>query len=159
MARRIIFALLALAATACQPAPPPEISLPGARPIAYDAIRDASGVLGFAEPLLGPEFGKNYSTRVGPGSSRLDATAVAGAWELPLTTTTNEVAQSLRGLGTLDDVRDYRDGSIWIADYRTPGSQAVRLLLIDGTNRAFETKAALEVRPGPHIYLIAYRKP
>lgn len=159
MARRMIVALLMLTATACRPAPPPEIGLPGARVIAYDAIRDASGVLGYAESLLGPEFGKYDSALVEPGSSRVDASVVTGAWELPPATTADRVAQTLRGQGTLDDVRAYRDGSIWVADYRTPGSQAVRLLLIDGTNRAFETRAAPAVRPGPHIYLIAYRKP
>ncbi|BAU88985.1 L-sorbosone dehydrogenase [Methylorubrum populi] len=69
------------------------------------------------------------------------------------------MVQNLRARGTLEDVRDYRDGSIWMADDRMPRAQAVRLHLIDGTNRAFETKASPAVRPGPHIDLIAYRKP
>ena len=92
-----------------------------------------------------------------PGASLVDRSMVVGAWELPAATGKDEVARLLRARGVLDRVSDHRDGQIWSADYRTHGSYPVRFLLIDGTHRFFESRAVPEARPGPHIYLIAYR--
>lgn len=156
---RIVLTLAVLAATTCRPALALDLGLAGARPIAYETIRDASGVLGYAESLLGPEIATGYGAGMGPGASLAEPSAVAGAWELLQTTSLNEFARRLRSQGVIEDVREYRDGSLWIADYRSGEGEPVRLLRIDGNNRAFETKAAPEVRPGPHVYLIAYRKP
>jgi hypothetical protein len=153
------FAIVTLAAAACQPAPAPEIGIAGATPIAYDAIRQGSGVLGYAESLLGPDLATKYDVAVGPGASAVEAKAVAGAWELPAGTRPEAVAEALRARGTLGRAREREDGQIWIADWRPNRGAPVRLLLIDGTSPAFERRAAPEVRPGPHVYLIAYRIP
>jgi len=156
--RRALVPLSVLLA-ACEPAPAPDIRVPGARPIAYEAIRDASGVLGYAEALLGPGIATGYVASVGPGTSHADARSVVGAWELPATTRAEDLVRILGSHGTLNRVGTYRAGQLWIADYRTPGSYPVRLLLIDGNNPTFAETAAPEVRPGPHVYLLAYRKP
>lgn len=146
-----------MALTACQAEPAPDIDLPGAHPIAYEAIRDASGVLGYSESLLGPTLATKYETRLGPGASYVDRSVVAGVWELPPSARADQLRQFLRERGTLDRIRDYSDGQLWIADYQARGRLPVRLLLIDGAHPAFETEAVSEVRPGPHVYLIAYR--
>lgn len=150
--------MVALATASCQSAAMFEIGIPEATPIAYADIQKASGVLGYAEPLLGPTFATKYSVPVGPGASLVDPATVAGAWELPLTTKIDALAQSLRARGSVDRVREFRDGQIWIADFSRVGQPPVRLMLIDGSNPTFNTSAVPEVRPGPHIYLIAYRK-
>ena len=128
-------------------------------PVAYDAIRQGSGVLGYAESLLGPDLATKYDVAVGPGASAVEAKTMAGAWELPAGTKPDAVGATLRARGTLERARDRENGQIWIADWRPNGGAPVRLLLIDGTNPAFERRAAPEVRPGAHIYLIAYRIP
>jgi hypothetical protein len=152
-----------LATAACQSGSASDIQVPGglagARPVSYDTIRQASGVLGYAEALLGPELATRYQVPVGPGASVVEPAVVAGAWELPAGTRTDEVAASLRATGTLDRARDRENGQLWIADWNASGKAPVRLLLIDGTNPAWESRAVPEVRPGPHIYLIAYRRP
>jgi len=139
------------------PAPVPDVGLPGARPVAYEAIRDASGVLAYAESLLRPGLPVRRGMQGGPGASFVDRSAVVGAWELPAPIRTEELARLLRAGGVLDHVSDFRDGQIWSADYRTHGSRPVRLLLIDGTHPFFESRAVPEARPGPHVYLIVYR--
>lgn len=158
------FAAATLGATAaCQPGAAADIQvpgdLPGARPVPYDGIRQASGVLGYAEALLGPELATRYQVPVGPGASVVEPSVVAGAWELPAGTRADDVAATLRSTGTLDRPRDRENGQLWIADWQASGKAPVRLMLIDGTNPAWESRAVPEVRPGPHIYLIAYRKP
>ncbi len=151
--------MVTLATAACQPDTAFDIGIPSARPIGYDSIRQASGVLGYAEPLLGPALATRYQVPVGPGASAVDAAVVAGAWELPLDTRVPDMAAALRARGVLDRVRDQADGQLWIADYRPHGREAVRLLLINGTHPAFATNAVPAVRPGQHVYLIAYRLP
>lgn len=148
---------MALAVVSCQSASMIDIGITGANSVAYDDIRKASGVLGYAEALLGPTFATKYEAQVGPGSSLVDPAIVAGAWELPLTTTIDDLTQTLRARGTVERIREFRDGQIWIADYSRVGQPPVRLMLIDGSNLTFDTSAVPEVRPGPHIYLIAYR--
>ena len=147
--------MVTLAAAACQPAPAIDLGLPGARPVSYAAIRDGSGVLGYAEPLLGPKLATRYQVPVGKGASAVEDSAVAGAWELPAGTTRVQVGEALRSKGAIDRVRD-QSGDVWIADFRPRSGEAVRLLLIDGGDPAF-ARAAPEVRPGAHVYLIAYR--
>ena len=147
--------MVTLAAAACQPAAAIDLGLPGARAIPYATIRDGSGVLGYAEPLLGPKLATKYQVPVGKGASAVEESAVAGAWELPAGTTRAQVAEALRANGTIERVRD-QSGDVWIADFRPEGGAAVRLLLIDGGDPAF-ARAAPEVRPGAHVYLIAYR--
>ena len=154
------FAVVTLAATACQPSLPFDVGLTNAKPVAYASIRDASGVLGYAEALLGPTIATNkYNARTGPGVSLVDAAIVEGAWELPLATKIDELETSLRTRGVVSRTEAFRDGQLWIADYATAGQPPVRLLLINGTHHLFTTDAAPEVRPGPHVYLIAYGKP
>ena len=136
-----------------------DIGISGAKSVAYADIQKASGVLGYAEALLGPTFATKYNAQVGPGTSLVDPAIVAGAWELPLTTTIDDVAQSLRVRGTVDRIREFRNGQIWIADYSRVGQPLVRLMRIDGNSPSFQTDTVPEVRPGPHVYLIAYRKP
>ena len=150
---------MTLAAASCQPAPVPDLGIAGARPVAYDAIRDASGVLGYAEPLLGPAIAPGRTAPVGPGAAAAKREAVVGAWELAAGTGPETVAATLRARGSLERERDYSDGQLWIADHKPRGGDAVRVLLIDGASPAWEAGAAPEVRPGPHVYLIAYRKP
>lgn len=154
-----IFAMASLAAVACQPSAAPDLGIAGARLIEYDMIRTASGVLGYSEPLLGPKIATSYSAAVGPGSSSVDVKLVAGAWELPPSMRATQLEEDLRTRGKLERVREYRDGQLWIADYQMPGAASLRLLFIDGTSYRFEQDAVPEVRPGPHVYLIAYRKP
>lgn len=152
------FAIMTLAAmSACQASTPPQIAVPGARAVSYDDIRNGSGILGYAESLLGPDLATRYQVSVGKGATAVDPGAVVGAWELPSGTSTDTVAASLKATGQLDRVRDRENGQIWIADHRSPGQLPVRWLFIDGSNPAFEEKADPAVRPGPHVYLIAYR--
>ncbi|TRW14354.1 hypothetical protein [Glacieibacterium frigidum] len=151
-----VVAIMTLAMAACTPAKKVDLDIPGARDIAYEAIRDGSGVLGYAEPLLGPKITKGYGTVLGPGATRVDPATVAGAWELPAGTGSEDVLQALRAKGSVGGIEAFRGGSLWMADYRIAGSTPVRLLLIDGNSRAFLTMAVPEVRPGPHVYLIAY---
>lgn len=152
-----VLAAVTLAAASCQPAPAFDVDVAGAQPIAYEAIRDASGVLGYAESLLGPDLATRYESRVGPGVSYVEPEKVAGAWELPSGTRPDTVAAALKARGALDRASEYREGSLWIADFRPAHGSPVRLLFIDGTNPAWRTRAVPEVRPGPHLYLIAYR--
>lgn len=147
--------MVTLAAAACQPASAIDLGLPGAREVSYSVIRDGSGVLGYAEPLLGPKLATKYQVPVGKGASAVDESAVAGAWELPAGTGRAQVTEALRSKGSIERVRD-QSGDIWIADLRPEKGDAVRLLLIDGGDPAF-ARAAPEVRPGAHVYLIAYR--
>jgi hypothetical protein len=153
---RILVATVVLASTVIAPALALDIGLPGARPIPYDSIRDASGVLGYAESILGPTIATRYHSPVGPGASLVEPSIVAGAWELPIGTRQEDMLATLRGKGTVERVFEARQGKLLIVDYRMPRARPVRLLLIDGTHSAFETLAAPEARPGPHVYLIAY---
>jgi hypothetical protein len=156
---KAFFSVMVLAAASCQSASMLEFEFLAAKPVAYADIKKASGVLGYAEALLGPTVATTYNASVGPGSSLVDPATVAGAWELPTATKVEDSIQSLRAHGTVDRIRDYRGGQIWIADYRRAGQPPVRLMLIDGNNPTFQTSAVPEVRPGPHVYLIAYRQP
>jgi len=153
----------ALAAAACQPGQAADAGapgdIPGARPVAYDAIRQGSGVLGYAESLLGSKLATKYQAQVGPGVSMVEPDRVAGAWELPADTDRHAVAAALKATGTAETVLDRENGQLWIADWQAPGGPKLRLLLIDGANPAWESRAAAEVRPGLHVYLIAYRRP
>lgn len=151
-----VVAIMTLVAAACTLSDKVELAIPGARDIAYEAIRDASGVLGYAEPLLGPKITQGYGSALGPGATRVDPARVAGAWELPAGTGSEDVLQALRARGGVDRIEAFRGGSLWVADYRMAGGTPVRLLLIDGNSRAFLTMAGPEARPGPHVYLIAY---
>lgn len=151
--------MVTLTAAACQPDAGLNVDIPGARPIAYEAIRNGSGVLGYAEPLLGPAIATKYKVPVGSGASAVDPSLVMGAWELPLDAQIPDITASLRSKGVLDRVRDQAGSQIWIADYRPHGGQAVRLLFINGADPAFASNAVEAVRPGAHVYLIAYRIP
>jgi hypothetical protein len=153
-----VFAMMTLAATAaCQQAPAIDPGIAGARAVEYTTIRDASGVLGYAEPLLGPALATKYQVGVGKGAAAVDPSVVAGAWELPLGTTAEAVAQALRAHGSLDRIRDQDAGQLWIADFSRNGERPLRMLLLNGADPAWERRAAPEVRPGAHVYLIAYR--
>lgn len=148
---------MTIAVAGCQSATPFELKIPGAKPISYDAIRNGSGVLGYAESLLGADLSTKYQVPVGPGASAVDPAIVAGAWELPLGTKAVQLEEALRADGKLGRPRDRNNGQIWIADYHPTGGKPVRLMLVDGNNPAFESAAVAAVRPGEHIYLIAYR--
>jgi hypothetical protein len=152
------FALLTLVAASCQSKPMFDVNLAAATPIAYSDIRDASGVLGYAESLLGPDIATKYDAIVGPGASLVEEDRVVGAWELPATTTIEQLREELSVRGSFSRAQDRKDGQIWIADYQAAGQPALRLMFINGLHSAFQTQAVPEVRPGPHIYLIAYRK-
>lgn len=149
--------MVTLATTACQPASDLKISIPGAQPVDYTAIRDASGVLGYAEPLLGPSLATRYSVPVGRGAAAVEPDKVIAAWTLLEGTDVAALQEALRQSGSLDRVRDQSAGQLWIADYRPRGQDPVRLLYINGAHAAFERNAVPEVRPGAHVYLIAYR--
>lgn len=107
-----MLAALATMVARSAPVPTPNISLPGAQPIAYEAIRDASGVLGYAESLLGPTIATAHGVQRGPGASLVNRSAVVGAWELPQPIRTQELTRLLRTHGVLDRVSDHRDGQI-----------------------------------------------
>jgi hypothetical protein len=154
---RSAFTVLTLALASCQPASMPYVNIPDATPIAYADIQKGSGVLGYAESLLGPDIATKYDAVVGPGASLVEEDRVAGAWELPLATTTEKLLEQLRAAGSVDRIRDRKDGQILIADYQAAGQDALRLMLVNGQHGAFQTDAVPEVRPGPHVYLIAYR--
>jgi hypothetical protein len=153
---RVNAAAVVLAFGLVAPAFALDIGLAGVRPVPYNAIRDASGVLGYAESLLGPEIATRYHAPVGPGASLVEPSAVRGAWELPTGTKPDDIVRALRGKGTVARVFEARQGKLVIVDYRAPGARPMRLLLIDGTHPAFETLTVPEVRPGAHVYLIAY---
>lgn len=149
--------MVTLATTACQPASDLQISIAGAQRIDYASIRDASGVLGYAEPLLGPALATRYSVPVDRGAAAVEPDKVVGAWTLPAGTEVTALREALSQTGSLDRVRDQSAGQLWIADYRPRGQNPVRLLYINGAHPAFERNAVAEVRPGNHVYLIAYR--
>lgn len=146
-----------LALFACENVSGDDLGLPQAQAVDYDAIRAGSGVLGYAEPLLGPGFATAYVVPAGPGAAVAERSRVAGSWELPAGIDAATLAARLRDRGTLNRVRDHQDGQIWIADWQQRGQTGLRLLYINGRHPMFTRNAAPAVRPGPHAYLIAYR--
>lgn len=151
--------MAAFALSACQNLNGSDFGVPEARAIEYDVIRNQSGVLGYAEPLLGPAFATAYVVPVGRGAAVAERARVAGAWELPAHIDAETLAARLRDAGTLERVRDHQSGQIWIADHQRPGQPRLRLLFINGRHPMFARNAAPAVQPGAHIYLIAYRHP
>jgi hypothetical protein len=138
-----------------------DLALPGARPMSYASIRDATGVLGLVEGMLGPSVRMDRDAPSGlsrPGSYAAHPSTVLGAWQLPPAMQPDAFLQALRARGTVDRARQYRDGMFAVVDYRAPDGRPIALIYVDGTNPSFETKAAPEVRPGPILFVIAYRK-
>jgi hypothetical protein len=158
MAMATTFALAFASAT---PALAFDLRLPGARPVPYASIRDATGVLGFVEGMLGPGVQTDRAAPSGlsrPGSYSAHPSTVLGAWQLPLSMQPEAFLTALRARGTVERSRQFRDGLMAVVDYRAPDGRPVALIYVDGTNPSFETKAAPEVRPGPIVFVIAYRK-
>lgn len=151
-----MWAAVALAAAACGQGAPQPPTIAGAKPVSYDAIRTASGVLEFAEPALGRDLARG--TAQGRGASLVERSRVIGAWELPADTGPETVSQQLQAGGSVSDANSYRQGQLWVADYQPDaGGPAMRLLMIDGRHWRFQQQQPPELRPGPHRYLIAYR--
>lgn len=128
------------------------------RAATYDAIRTASGVLGFAEPMLGSGIADQPPVDA-PGASWVERNVVVGAWEVPAAMDVDALTDALRTIGTAARTRVYRDGQIATIDFTARGGARLRLrlLMIDGAHPRLETEQALALRPAKKRYLIAYR--
>lgn len=143
---------------ACQQSAMAKLTIPGAEPVSYDELREGSGVLAFAEPVLGPEIAPRAPpVQAGPGDAVAERDRVAGAWRLQPATDLRALAGELGRQGSVDRMQEFRDGQTGTLRLRTPDGGTLKLLMIDGAHPRFAQDQPPGLRPAPHRYLIAYR--